>query len=112
MTRLILHAAVLLTVLGAARTARAEDAPADTVSPYSARADCIVGFESHWNPSAVNPRSNAAGLGQFLPGTWMTTPQGKAGMSRFDPWASHAAVCWMLAVGRAREFETVTRGLC
>jgi transglycosylase-like protein with SLT domain len=99
-----------LAGLGPASAAEEEDQEAATVSPYSARADCIVTYESHWNADAVNPRSGASGLGQFLLSTWRTTPY--ADRSRFDPWASHAAVCWMLSVGRAREFEVVTRGLC
>jgi hypothetical protein len=80
------------------------------VSPYSARADCIVAHESHWNAAAVNPRSGASGLGQFLRSTWATTPY--AARSVFDPYANHAAVCWMLAAGRAREFDVVRLGYC
>ena len=80
------------------------------LSPYSARADCIVRYESRWDANAVNRSSGAAGLGQFLYSTWLTTPY--AAYSRFDPWANHAAVCWMLEVGRAREFVPVQRGLC
>jgi hypothetical protein len=72
--------------------------------------DCIIRAESRGNPSAVNPRSGASGLGQFLPSTWRTTPQGKAGLSVFDPAANRAAVAWMLSVGRGGEFATL--GLC
>jgi transglycosylase-like protein with SLT domain len=75
--------------------------------PSSAIAECIIQRESHGNPGAVNPRSGAAGLGQFLPGTWLTTPQGRAGLSVFDPAANRAAVNWMLSVGRGREFVTI-----
>jgi hypothetical protein len=71
-----------------------------------------VSYESHWNAYAVNPRSGASGLGQFLRSTWITTPQGRAGLSVFDPWANHAAVVYMIEAGRAREFEVVLRGLC
>jgi hypothetical protein len=70
-----------------------------------ATADCIVTYESHWVASAYNPRSGAAGLGQFLYSTWLSTPQGKAGLSRYDPYAAHAAVVWMVNNGRAREFD-------
>lgn len=70
----------------------------------SALVDCVIEHESHGNPRAVNARTGAAGLGQFLPSTWRTTPQGKVGMSVFDPAANRAAVAWMISVGRGREF--------
>lgn len=70
-------------------------------------AECIIARESHGNPNAVNPRSGASGLGQFLPSTWRTTPQGRAGLSVFDPVANRAAVNWMLSVGRGGEFVTI-----
>jgi len=115
--RWAMHAAVVLVLLAlscfGSRTGHAQDdeqAPSPTLSPYSQRADCIVLHESRWDPSAVNARSGAGGLGQFLASTWATTPY--AARSRFDPWAAHAAVCWMLAVGRAREFDVVRMGLC
>ena len=70
-------------------------------------AECIIRAESGGNPSAVNPRSGASGLGQFLRSTWLSTPQGRAGYSVFDPVANREAVNWMLNVGRAREFDTL-----
>ena len=82
------------------------------VPAMSARAQCIIAHESENNPRAVNARSGAAGLGQFLASTWNTTPQGRAGLSRFDPVANRAAVQFMLDAGRAREFSVVTSGLC
>ena len=84
-------------------------APRPATSP---RVECIIWHESRGVSSAVNRRSGASGLGQFLPSTWRSTPQGRAGMSVFDPVANRAAVAWMLSAGRAREFEVVTRGLC
>jgi hypothetical protein len=81
-------------------------------SQSSARAACIISHESQNNPRAVNPRSGASGLGQFLSSTWKTTPQGRAGLSVFDPAANRAAVEYMLAAGRAGEFQVVTSGLC
>jgi hypothetical protein len=78
--------------------------------PSSALAECLIRAESRGNPNAVNPRSGAAGLGQFLSSTWRTTPQGRAGLSVFDPGANRAAVNWMISVGRAGEFSTL--GLC
>jgi hypothetical protein len=39
--------------------------------------------------------------------TWRTTPQGRAGLSAYDPVAATAAANWMLSVGRAREWDAV-----
>jgi hypothetical protein len=66
--------------------------------------ECIIAHESRGYAFAVNPRSGAAGLGQFLRSTWLSTPQGRAGYSVFDPVANRAAIAWMLAVGRGGEF--------
>jgi hypothetical protein len=115
MARIAIKASVVLTLMlgsvlpSTVRAQENDDIPVQ-VSPFSARADCIARTESHWNPNAVNPRSGASGLGQFLRSTWMTTPY--AARSVFDPWANHAAICWMLSVGRAREFDVVRLGLC
>ena len=73
-----------------------------------ALAECIIQRESRGNPNAVNRSSGASGLGQFLPSTWRTTPQGRAGYSVFDPAANRAAVIWMIQAGRTREFVTAT----
>ncbi len=78
-----------------------------TGSVPSTRVDCIISHESQGNPSATNKHSGAAGLGQFLSGTWRTTPQGQAGMSVYDPTANRAAIVYMLQAGRAREFDAV-----
>jgi len=72
----------------------------------NARVECIIRVESRGDPSARN-RSGASGLGQFLPGTWASTPQGRAGYSVFNAAANRAAIAWMLSVGRAREFDAV-----
>jgi hypothetical protein len=42
-----------------------------------------------------------------LPGTWASTPQGRAGLSVWDPAANTAAINYMLAAGRAQEFDAV-----
>jgi soluble lytic murein transglycosylase-like protein len=54
--------------------------------------------ESRWRPWAYNP-SGASGLFQFMPGTWRGTPQGKAGMSPFDPLAAAMAAAWEVRYG-------------
>jgi hypothetical protein len=82
--------------------------PVGRVSPpVDGRVACIIRYESRGDARAVNPRSRAAGLGQFLPSTWMTTPQGRAGLSVFDPSANRAAIAYMLGAGRALEFDAV-----
>jgi hypothetical protein len=81
-------------------------------SGFDRRIDCLVRYESGGNPNAVNRSSGAAGLLQFLPSTWAGTPQGRAGLSVFNPQAARAAAAWMLAQGRAREWVPVRQGLC
>lgn len=76
------------------------------------RLDCLSFYESHGNPSATNPTSKAAGEFQFLWSTWATTPQGRAGLSPYDPLAARNAARWMLNQGRAHEWVPVQRGLC
>lgn len=62
----------------------------------------VARCESNFDPTLVNPASNASGLFQFLPGTWRTTPY--ASYSIFDPWASANAAAWMWSVGRRNEW--------
>jgi hypothetical protein len=81
-------------------------------SVSSPRVDCIIRNESRGDPTAVNARSSASGLGQFLPSTWASTPQGRAGYSVFNAAANRAAIGWMLSVGRAVEFVAVSAGIC
>lgn len=73
----------------------------------SGRLQCIARVESHNDPNATNRWSGAAGLYQFLPSTWMTTPQGRAGRSPYDPEAATEAAQWMIDVGRIREWDAV-----
>jgi hypothetical protein len=68
--------------------------------------DCLAWQESRGFAGAYNRGSGASGLLQFIPGTWMTTPQGKAGLSVFDPVAARAAAKWMIGQGRLREWST------
>jgi hypothetical protein len=78
----------------------------------AARLACIARVESHNDPNATNRYSKAAGLYQFLWSTWATTPQGRAGMSPYDPVAATAAAEWMIRNGRAREWVAVSGGSC
>jgi len=76
------------------------------------RLDCISWHESRDEPLATNPRSKAAGLFQFLGSTWAGTPQGRAGLSPYDPVAARQAARWMVAQGRVREWDVVRLGMC
>jgi len=86
--------------------------PAGVSAALARRIECLVHYESGGSPTAVNRSSGAAGLLQFLPSTWKSTPQGRQGLSVFDPSAARAAAAWMLAQGRAREWTPVRMGLC
>jgi soluble lytic murein transglycosylase-like protein len=55
--------------------------------------------ESRHQPGAYNRSSGASGLYQFIPSTWRTTPQGRAGLSPFDPYANAAAAAWLYRTG-------------
>jgi hypothetical protein len=57
------------------------------------RLDCMIMRESSWRASADSNRPYV-GLAQFDYATWMETPPGKAGRSRYDPYASIDAMAW------------------
>ena len=62
----------------------------------------VAQCESLLDPYATNAWSGAAGLFQFLPGTWATTPW--AGDNIYDPVANANAAAWMWSVGRRNEW--------
>ena len=62
----------------------------------------VAQCESGLDPNNYTPPYGAAGLFQFLPGTWASTPY--AGYSVYDPWANANAAAWMWAVGRRGEW--------
>jgi len=76
------------------------------------RLDCIIGFESGWNPNSVNRRSRASGLAQFLPSTWASTPQGQSGLSVFEPFANIDAAIWLARTKGWNQWEVYVRGRC
>ncbi len=58
----------------------------------------IMHCESRGNPEATNSASDAAGLFQFLAGTWAfaSVRAGFAGASRYDPEANVASAAWLV----------------
>mgnify|MGYP001819368520 FL=1 len=58
----------------------------------------IIACESNGDPSVTNPRSSAAGLFQFVSGTWehASTQAGYDGSSPFDPEANVASAAWLV----------------
>jgi len=66
-----------------------------TTSPALARRlDCVIRLESEWDPNATAVRGRYVGLAQFDYPTWLETPQGQSGSSRWDPYASIDALVW------------------
>lgn len=76
------------------------------------RLDCIITGESGWDPSQLNRRTNAAGLAQFLPSTWATTPQGQQGLSPFEPEANIDAAIWLARTKGWAEWQVYAIGHC
>ena len=56
----------------------------------------IAFCESRYDPAAYNRSSGASGLFQAIPSTWRSTPQGRAGLSPFDPVANVEAAAWLM----------------
>ena len=77
-------------------------AAADTYGQSGSAMLAVAQCESLLDPSATNAWSGAAGLFQFLPGTWATTPW--AGDNMYDPVANANAAAWMWSVGRRGEW--------
>jgi len=63
----------------------------------------VIDCESNGDPNSVNPYTGAAGLFQFLPGTWTVASAGAgvAGSSVFDPEANITAAAWLVAYSAA-----------
>jgi hypothetical protein len=99
-----------------------EEAPGPAQSPYeylyavyprlARRLDCVIQHESRWTADEVNPRSGASGLAQFLRSTWLSTPQGKAGQSVFDPYANIDGAAWLAINVGWSQWTVVTFGYC
>jgi hypothetical protein len=76
------------------------------------RLDCIISGESDWEPSQQNARSRAAGLAQFLPSTWATTPEGQQGLSPFEPLANIDAAIWLARTKGWTQWQVYAEGRC
>ena len=65
---------------------------------HVAEALSIIGCESNGDPSVTNARSGAAGLFQFISGTWEHASEqaGFGGASALDPEANTAAAAWLV----------------
>lgn len=63
-----------------------------------AEALSIIACESNGDPAITNPRSGAAGLFQFISGTWQHASEqaGFGGASALDPEANVAAAAWLV----------------
>lgn len=66
----------------------------------------VAWCESRYNPYAVNARSGAAGLFQFMPATWAANSvrAGFGGASVFDPVASANVAAFMFSRGQAAQW--------
>jgi hypothetical protein len=78
----------------------------------ASRLDCIIAGESGWDPGQQNPRSHAAGLAQFLPTTWASTPEGRQGLSPFEPIANIDAAIWLARTKGWAQWQVYTSGRC
>jgi len=67
----------------------------------------VAWCESRYNPYAVNARSGASGLFQFMPATWAANSvrAGYAGASVFDPVASANVAAYMFRNGQAGQWS-------
>jgi hypothetical protein len=84
----------------------------DQAPDIAGRLDCIIAGESGWDPSQVNARTRAAGLAQFLPSTWATTPQGEQGLSPFEPEANIDAAIWLARTKGWQQWQVYLVGRC
>ncbi|MBT8212031.1 MAG: hypothetical protein KJN71_02675, partial [Acidimicrobiia bacterium] len=58
----------------------------------------VMACESRGTPTALNPISDAAGLFQFLPGTWLIASKGSGfeGADPYEPEANVASAAWLV----------------
>lgn len=78
---------------------------------------CLLAAESKGNPDAKNPRSSAAGLFQFLRGTWNSVPTSVTGGSYdsgrvYNPEANIRSAAWLQNAAGWSQWSPYNRGLC
>jgi len=76
------------------------------------RMACVIQKESRWDPVAQNPYSGAAGLTQILLSTWLTTPPGRRGESRFNAYSNLDGAAWLVTAGGGWRHWAATIGGC
>jgi hypothetical protein len=85
-----------------AQSAEVEAALRSASATYGVSYGCLRSIawrESRFLSGVTNPRSGAAGLMQYLSGTWATLSRwaGYEGASPYDPWASAHVAAWAIA---------------
>lgn len=78
---------------------------------------CIIMAESRGDPGATNPRSTAAGLFQFLRGTWNSVPASVSGGSYesgqvYDPESNIRSAAWLQRNSGWSQWSPWNRGHC
>lgn len=83
-----------------------------TYPTVAQKLDCVIRRESQWIPSAQNPRSSAAGLAQILLSTWLSTPPGQRGESRYNAYSNIDGAAWLVTDGGGWRHWAATAGGC
>ncbi len=78
---------------------------------------CLMAHESGGNPDAKNPTSSAAGLFQFLRGTWDSVPASVTGGSYdsgqvYNPEANIRSAAWLKNAAGWSQWSPYNRGEC
>jgi hypothetical protein len=86
----------------------------DYSAEYRIKSDtplCIANKESGYNQFSANRNSSAKGVFQYLASTWLSTDEGKSGLSVFDADANIKAAVKFMAIHRSTQ-PWVTRSSC